>query len=108
MRLYIAGPMTGIKDFNFPEFHRVTKLMREAGYDGLNPAEKDCGSTNKSWEFYMKLSIKELMGCEGLCTLDGCANSKGANLEIYLANTLNMPVLHYSEWLDGWRVRNER
>jgi hypothetical protein len=39
IRVYVAGPMTGIKDFNYPAFNAVAASLREAGYLIENPAE---------------------------------------------------------------------
>ena len=41
VRVYIAGPMTGIPQYNFPEFDRVATLLRAMGYDVVSPAELD-------------------------------------------------------------------
>lgn len=40
MKIYLAGPMRGIKDFNFPEFFRWAKILRDEGNEVFNPAEK--------------------------------------------------------------------
>lgn len=39
--IYVAGPMQGIPEFNFPLFNAVTKVLRAAGHTVFNPAEKD-------------------------------------------------------------------
>jgi hypothetical protein len=39
--IYIAGPMSGYPEFNFPAFDDAAFLYREAGWEVLNPAEKD-------------------------------------------------------------------
>ena len=40
-RLYVAGPMRGIKDFNFPAFDEAATFLRNAGYEVCNPADRD-------------------------------------------------------------------
>ena len=39
--LYLAGPMSNLPEFNFPEFKRIAKALRQRGYTVFNPAEKD-------------------------------------------------------------------
>ena len=38
---YVCGPMTGMKDFNFPLFDQVTELARSQGLSVISPAELD-------------------------------------------------------------------
>jgi len=39
--IYIAGPMSGYADFNFPSFYAAARKLREEGWNVNNPAEKD-------------------------------------------------------------------
>jgi hypothetical protein len=39
--IYIAGPMSGIADWNYPAFARIAKDLREKGWVVKSPAEKD-------------------------------------------------------------------
>ena len=41
MNLYLAGPMSGIPEFNFPLFNRTAKRLRQEGHSVFNPAERD-------------------------------------------------------------------
>lgn len=48
MRLYLAGPMSGYVQFNFPAFYAATDDLRKRGYDIVSPAELDAiGGTDK-------------------------------------------------------------
>ncbi|CRM19804.1 hypothetical protein [Pseudomonas sp. 31 R 17] len=38
-RVYVAGPMTGIEDFNYPAFNAVADQLRALGYEFENPAD---------------------------------------------------------------------
>ena len=38
-RVYIAGPMTGLPDFNYPAFNAAAAKLRALGLEVLNPAE---------------------------------------------------------------------
>ncbi len=40
-KIYVAGPMQGYPQFNFPLFNAVAKCFREDGHEVFNPAEKD-------------------------------------------------------------------
>jgi Domain of unknown function (DUF4406) len=41
MRLYLAGPMRGYKDFNSQAFKRAAAILRMQGHVIFSPAEKD-------------------------------------------------------------------
>jgi len=40
-KIYLAGPMRGIPEFNFPLFNATAALLRADGYEVFNPAERD-------------------------------------------------------------------
>jgi hypothetical protein len=99
MRLYLAGPMTGIKDLNFPAFHRAAASLRASGYEVVNPAEINCDPT-AGWAFCMRKDIAELVTCEAIGLLPGWEKSRGAKLEHHIATQLGMKevfVFHVSE-----------
>src|SRR3990167_8164280 len=41
LRLYLAGPMRGYKDFNFPAFDKAAAKLRKKKWIVFNPADKD-------------------------------------------------------------------
>lgn len=65
MKLYIAGPMTGLPDLNFPAFHAEAARLRALGYEVSNPAEINPDPT-AGWEACMRADIAELVKCDGV------------------------------------------
>lgn len=99
MKLYLSGPMTGYPQHNHPAFHRTAARLRAAGYEVVNPAELDDSEEERlSWEDYLRRDLTELLKCGGIATLPGWANSRGARLEIDVADRLSMPINR----VDGW------
>lgn len=39
--IYIAGPMSGYPEFNFPAFYRAEERLKEQGWVVFNPANKE-------------------------------------------------------------------
>ena len=40
-KIYIAGPMSGYPEFNFPAFFAAEEALKTGGYQVFNPANKD-------------------------------------------------------------------
>jgi len=95
-RVYVAGPMTGIKDFNYPAFHAAAAKWKKAGWRVINPA--DDPDTTKPRPFYMRRDILNLCACQAIAFLPGWKNSRGAlmeyivgfemGLDLYAADTM--------------------
>jgi len=92
-RVYIAGPMTGLPDLNFPAFHSQAARYRARGIEVVNPAEIN-SDPNAKWVDCMRADIRELVTCDGVVMLPGWAHSKGATLEHYIARSLDLRVIY--------------
>lgn len=53
-RVYIAGPMTGLPDFNYPLFHMAAARWRAAGWVVCNPAENFDGHQGLPYADYLR------------------------------------------------------
>lgn len=70
-RIYIAGPMTGYADYNFPAFHAAARAWREMGWEVLNPAEAFDGDTTRPYRDYVVHDIDLLNTCDAIAVLPG-------------------------------------
>lgn len=99
MKIYLSGPMTGIENNNFETFAAAAKDLREEGHEVINPAEQ---INKSSWTEYMRHDIAELVKCDAVAVLLGWNKSKGAKIEVYIAEALGIPV---SEWPSNCKVK---
>jgi hypothetical protein len=93
VKVYIAGPMTGLPDYNYPAFHAAAKRLREQGHEVENPAESFGGDQSLPWQRYLRSAIIQVCICDAVAVLPGWQQSKGATLETHIARSLGMPVL---------------
>ena len=88
-RLYVAGPMSGFPELNFPAFHAETSRLRALGYEVVNPAEINTDQ-NAEWAACMREDIRELITCDAIVLLPGWMKSRGASIEYHIALRLKM------------------
>lgn len=91
MTTYIAGPMSGLPEFNYPAFNVVAMMLRAAGVEVRNPAEHNHG-TDKPYDFYLRHGLRMLLECDEIIMLRGWENSRGACLEHTVAQALGMRI----------------
>ena len=91
-KIYISGPMSGIKNFNYESFAEAESRLRHLG-EVVNPAKIE--PSVKTWEGYMRADIKALVDCDAVYVLPGWENSKGARIEIAIAVGLGMDIYDY-------------
>lgn len=101
--VFVSGPMTGLPNYNYDEFNRVTKTLRDKGEVVLNPAEI---GVQEGWEWrdYLVESLKMILNNKvtKVITLDGWENSKGARLEIHTAKELGAEVIDAHTYFKGY------
>lgn len=93
---YIAGPMTGYEDWNYPEFHKAEEKL-SAGFPGdtiINPARGFDGDTTLPRETYMRRAFENVLKADRILLLQGWWESKGACAEVIVAAELGLEVWH--------------
>ena len=101
---YLAGPMTGLPQFNIPAFYQMTTRLRGQGYKIVSPAELDdpevlraslaspdgavvdgIHPTGHSWGDFLSRDVKLIAdGVEGILLLPNWRESRGARLEVFV------------------------
>jgi len=113
-KIYLAGPMRGIPEFNFPAFYRAAAGLRACGFIVFNPAERDnalhgtdISKGNATGDETLAASqhgfnLREALGADlawicaeadGIAMLPGWKNSKGATAEHATAIALGLDVI---------------
>lgn len=90
MKIYIAGPMTGLAEFNRPEFMFTAARLNHAGNVVLNPATLPDGLTQHE---YMDICTAMLRCADAIYLLRGWYKSAGARAEHALAEKLGLQII---------------
>lgn len=113
-RLYVGGPMRGLPEFGFPAFDKAAKLLSEAGFDPINPADhdrangfdakgmtgnEDLAALGFSLPDALTWDLQQVAAADGVAVLPGWANSSGARAEVATAHALGVPVATVEQWL---------
>lgn len=92
MTIYIAGPMSGKPNYNYDEFNKHAKILRDGGRwgDVINPAEGFGGDQSLPRDVYLRQALRNLAECDAIYLLDGWETSEGATMELAIANTIGL------------------
>lgn len=110
INVYLAGPMTGLPDYNFREFATTALVLRKAsGCHVVHTANLPRGW---SWDKYISLSCSVLADCDAVVVLPGSEHSKGVELELAEAEGRGLPVFYLPDELNdflfwAWDKRGE-
>lgn len=115
MRIYIAGPMSGIPQFNIPAFDYAAERLRAAGCDAVSPAELDDPKTRQAaldspdgeiqgtlngetWGDFLARDVKLVAdGIDAVALLPGWEGSRGAQLEVFVARLCKLPIFLFDD-----------
>ena len=91
--LYISGDMLGMAKFDYVRFNEVASQLREKGFTVFSPSDV-LGTDDWTWADYMRLRLKGLLESRALYVLNGYEASEWANIEIELAQQLEMDIIY--------------
>lgn len=89
-RIYLAGPMTGLPEYNYPAFHAEAARLRTQGYHVENPAQPD-------WDSFMRQALRQMLGSDLIALLPGWQGSRGAVLERSVALQVGLPIVEVDQ-----------
>jgi hypothetical protein len=110
MKVYIAGPMTGLPQHNFKAFDAAKRQLKRQGHKVVSPADIDrmFGITGRErpedlaaamLQRVMLVELRAIGRCDALTLLPGWQRSKGAAIEILWANMWRVPIYTIEEFL---------
>lgn len=100
--VYVAGPMTGLEDWNRAAFADAARMLRLRDLIVVTPIEEDeiiYGSfeaaAERPWQEHLSrdLALVASDRVNTVAVLPGWRESKGASAEVYVARTLGKPVI---------------
>lgn len=95
MRVYVAGRMTGLPEFNYPAFNAAAAAWRSAGWEVVNPAEAFEGDSSRAYAEYVAHDVEVLKTCDAVAVLPGWDDpeARGSVWEREIARSLlHIPV----------------
>lgn len=115
-RLYLAGKMRGVRDFNFPLFFAIAGTLRHHGYEVFCPAEHDVAvygpdrfKSESGEDVIDGFDLRDALAtdveyiaryADGIAVLSDWQSSAGARAEVALADALGLPVKGWGVWID--------
>lgn len=96
--------MSGLPEFNYPAFNAAAAMLRGLGYDVLNPVDAEQHNPTpgvpQAWDWYMRHALRMVLNADAIALLPGWENSRGATVEVYIANALGMETQLLEHWVE--------
>jgi hypothetical protein len=96
-RIYIAGPMRGYPNFNFPAFQAEAARWRSRGWEVITPVELEWlspGLPTDQHRTHCLRDIAALAMCHAVVFLDGWKQSVGATAEHAAAVWMGLEIVY--------------
>ena len=87
------------------QFRNAAYELKRKGHEAVNPLDilvEECEDAEAckveagghTWACWMRADIRELVGCQAVYALGGWQSSRGASIEVGLADSLGIPVYY--------------
>lgn len=129
MKIYLAGPMSGLPKMNFPMFDSVANRLRRKGHEVVSPADNsralfgdvenhpgfatgqvempDPAALDARRQAIMAEDLRSVLECEVMALLPGWERSTGCMSERRVAETCGRPIYLVKSGTDGWVLELE-
>jgi hypothetical protein len=128
MKVYLAGPMSGLPQFNYPAFDAMAALLRQQvtepgvhGIEVVSPAEQDSAELRArvmlspdgdiralnlpqtSWGDFLSKAVKLVAdgGFDAIVVLAGWERSRGARLETFVGHLCGIKIMQVCTYYSG-------
>lgn len=118
MKVYIAGPMSGLPDMNYPAFDKAEGQLLAVGYEVLNPTNVDVEhekervridnchycrlSEPHPWKWYVLRTLAMLAEADALALLPNWQSSRGSRVEVEFASGMEIPIGSVALYIDRY------
>jgi len=108
-RIYISGPMTNVPNLNRLAFENMASNLRTLGFLPIIPHDNGLPIT-ATYEAHLVRDIETLLGCDGILLLNGWQHSKGASIEAFAADQMQIKTFFEGKStekeLTDWNLKN--
>jgi len=121
-KVYVSGQISGLEEAEYlPLFDKAEDYLNDVGYIAVNPLKvkacqtENCNHTAEEdktflgngdymhhWSCYMRHDIKALLDCDAIALLPNFINSRGAAVELEVAEAIGLPVWFFTHDLNGF------
>lgn len=105
-RVYIAGPMTGLNNYNREAFIEAARSI--AAHTCLIPVHTAWLEDGFGDKDYMDMSIDLLEDCDYITTLPGWRESEGAQTEVRYAKGRGIPLIEFKDLFSEYPKHSPR
>jgi len=113
-KVYLAGPMSGFRSFNFPAFDEAREELSKRGLSVVSPADLDRANgfhpdydelTEDHKLYAIERDLEAIKNCDIVVVLPCFEHSVGVRAELSLAAWLGKPIHRYQDKRVGPKIK---